>query len=727
MSWNRPVAIQMAEAMYPNNRCLLAFALVTLVIGSTSVTNGQRITGHLPNPDLQSVFPPGVERGNTIRVKIAGRDLNDARELRFSNTGITAKPINPTTFEVTAAPSIEPGLYECRVLGEHGLSTPRAFAVGAVEELNETEPNDTTTDAQRLTSDVTLNGRSGKTGDLDVYRISVSAGETIRIQCIAETIDSKLEAAMTLRNSRGEVVAVDHSTIRRDALIEHTPLESGDYFVEVRDLIHEGSTNHFYRLRYSATPVIKQSHPTVVPSDDVRAAALFRPADVGRIELLTRLRRGYHTTAPSKLIGMHAEKSAPFESILLADHPVQIESTGNNTQDSADFVSIPITIAGQFEAAGDRDWYRFQATKGQTIEIEVVSQRLGIAADPFFVLFRANGDQVEQVATADDQVLLGYDQNSGGFENVGRFAFNSRTDDPAYRFTVPDDGEYLLMVRELNHTIFGDPSFRYHLTIRESKPDFRVVATAHTPVDLAPNFRDFFPYTPVLNVGGSTRIDLQVFRHGGFNGEVRFRVENLPPDVSVAKTRLAKGRNFVPLVLVADANAATWAGDINIIAEAEVDGVTIEREAAAATVLWKGITLRDGPRSRRMLAMPLSVIPRPPKLFVSTEQTMVEAKQGETIDLPVQLQRGDNFDGPVMITNIGLPKSLVAAKPVTLKKTDQGGIVQLTVAANAKPTEVTFCLDAKIDLPDPRLANPKKGRSISVLVSSTPITLRIVE
>ncbi|MEL6104958.1 MAG: hypothetical protein AAFU85_02925 [Planctomycetota bacterium] len=688
----------------------------------------QRITGHLPNPDLQSVFPPGVRLGSSVSVQVAGRDLTKPTELRFSNVGLTATPLDEKgAFEVIAADGMDPGVYEVRVLGEHGLSTPRAFVVSDSSETVEIEPNDDVTKAQILERESCVSGRSSKAGDLDVYRIAAEAGQPIYVRCLAESIDSKMEVALCLRNARGEAIVVDHSTVERDGFIQYQPEESGDVFLEVRDMIHEGSLNHFYRLSYSSRPPPEPVFPPVVAHDSAVASELFRPEASGRIEVLTRLRRGYHTTAPSTRIGSHAFPSSPFDPILVEQQPVRIESRTNDAWKDAETIVPPVTVAGRFSPAGDRDWYHFTATKGQTLELEVVSQRLGVAADPFFVIFRREADQLKRIATADDQVLLGYDQNSGGFENVGRFAFNSRTDDPAHRFVAPETGEYFVMLRELNHTHFGAPSFTYRLSLREPEPDFQVVATAHTPVDLAPNFRDYYPYTPVLNPGGLTRIDLQVFRSGGFSGALRFRVENLPPGVSMAETHLAPDRNFVPLVLVADKNAKPFAGELRIVAEGKIDGRDVRRQAVAATVLWKGITLRDGPRSRRMLSMPLSVIATPPKLFVAADPAVIEVKKGETFELPLEFRRGDGFDGPVMITNIGLPKSLVSAKPITFAASESAGAVQLSVSGGAKPTEVTFCLDAKIDLPDPRTSDPKKARSLAVLVSSTPVTLRIVE
>ena len=108
----------------------------------------------LPNPRLNYLFPAGGQVGTTFDVTITGDDLDDARQLVFSHAGITAKltmadpglarPVpNPLygTFQVRIAPDVPPGVYELRALGKFGLSNPRAFAVGTLPEIRETEPN----------------------------------------------------------------------------------------------------------------------------------------------------------------------------------------------------------------------------------------------------------------------------------------------------------------------------------------------------------------------------------------------------------------------------------------------------------------------------------------------------------------------------------------------------------------------------------------------------------
>ena len=54
--------------------------------------------------------------------------------------------------------------------------------------------------------------------------------------------------------------------------------------------------------------------------------------------------------------------------------------------DKAQVVPVPCEIAGRIDKPGDRDWYVFDAKKGETLMIEVFSDRLGAPNYMYFVL-----------------------------------------------------------------------------------------------------------------------------------------------------------------------------------------------------------------------------------------------------------------------------------------------------------------------------------------------------
>src|SRR5262249_50319043 len=61
----------------------------------------------------------------------------------------------------------------------------------------------------------------------------------------------------------------------------------------------------------------------------------------------------------------------------LAKAPVVIDTGDNDTPETAQAIQLPCEIAGVIEKRRDRDWYVFEAKKGDKWHIEVNSSRLG--------------------------------------------------------------------------------------------------------------------------------------------------------------------------------------------------------------------------------------------------------------------------------------------------------------------------------------------------------------
>jgi hypothetical protein len=122
-------------------RHILVAALVALAVS--------RARAQLPSAELVSVSPPGGKVGTTLDVTLNGADLDDARALLFSNAGITAVQKTsadgqadkqshalPRQFSVTISASVPTGMYEVRVVTKYGVTNPRAFMVGNLNEVD---------------------------------------------------------------------------------------------------------------------------------------------------------------------------------------------------------------------------------------------------------------------------------------------------------------------------------------------------------------------------------------------------------------------------------------------------------------------------------------------------------------------------------------------------------------------------------------------------------------
>ena len=198
----------------------------------------------LPQPSLLTIFPAGGQQGQTVEVKITGTDL-DAASLRFTTPDITAKvdAKDSKKFSLSIGKDLKPGRYDVRVTNKLGVSNPRAFEVGTITEVFESDKNDKRETAHELTLPVLVNGTAGSQQD-DWFKVSVKKDQLISFQCIAQELDSKMVPQLTLFDEAGHELINE----RRTARIEWLPRTDGVLTLRLNDLIYKGGAEFWYRL-----------------------------------------------------------------------------------------------------------------------------------------------------------------------------------------------------------------------------------------------------------------------------------------------------------------------------------------------------------------------------------------------------------------------------------------------------------------------------------------------
>jgi len=140
--------------------------------------------------------------------------------------------------------------------------------------------------------------------------------------------------------------------------------------------------------------------------------------------------------------------SGPAEAPLAAfvdDLPAAAEAAGNASRETAQEIVLPVCIDGTI-AERQADYYRFEASAGQRVAVEVLTRQIGSSMDPVVRLLDAEG-----------RVLATVDDSAGGAEC--RFS---------HAFAV--GGAYLLEVRHSAHV----NAAAYHLRVG----DFPIVSHA---------------------------------------------------------------------------------------------------------------------------------------------------------------------------------------------------------------------------------------------------------
>jgi hypothetical protein len=255
----------------------LAFILACLTSAASAQTRP---------PTLVSVTPYGVQRGRTVTFTIEGRNLTGATLLLFDDPGIAAGIVqvtdlgpdkiqrpafstvaliedvarkNQITAEVTIDPATPTGRHTLRVKTPLGSSNVGVFMIGALSEIVETEPNDTS--AQAIELPVTINGVLGIANDNDLYRFEARAGQQIVFEVTGSAIRSSLDSTLTLTDESGQVLASNEDFNGRDSLLAHTFAKDGRCVVRVSDALNGGGRSHFYRLTVGELPYITGVFP----------------------------------------------------------------------------------------------------------------------------------------------------------------------------------------------------------------------------------------------------------------------------------------------------------------------------------------------------------------------------------------------------------------------------------------------------------------------------------
>src|SRR6266496_1476087 len=133
--------------------------LFTVLVGQGS------LLAQLPVARLYTVFPPGGKVGSQFEVALTGADLDEANQLHFSHTSITARQKvgdnglpEANKFLVVIATNVAPGVYEARVVGRFGISNPRSFVVSDLPETIGPTTNSSPANAAVIPLGTIING-----------------------------------------------------------------------------------------------------------------------------------------------------------------------------------------------------------------------------------------------------------------------------------------------------------------------------------------------------------------------------------------------------------------------------------------------------------------------------------------------------------------------------------------------------------------------------------------
>jgi hypothetical protein len=551
----------------------LSFSLLTWVVSARA---------ELPTPRLHSIFPPGAQSGTTTEVTVEGVDLDDPRSIHFSKAGISSErnPTNVAAFSVTVSSNVPPGTYEARVIARFGISNPRFFTVDDRTNLV-AQNNHTFESAVPLPLESTVNAFATAAA-ADFYKFETS--EPILISCQADPFDSKMKPVLILYDHEGREIFRD----RREGRIVFTPAASSVYTVKVHDLQFRGGKQFPYRLT-----VTKRIN----------------------LDLPPRLAR---------LPAHEVDSSAILSEQESNDHTAQK-------------ITAPCEIRGQFFPEHDVDRFEFGAKKGDVFWLEVVSDRVGQPTDPFLL--------VQKLGNKETDISEFYSSDT----NLGGPTFNTASRDPTGRLEIKEDGTYRVQLRDL-FNIRADSRRAYRLSIRHETPDFDLFALIAPPPTFEKDKREAQIWSPSLRRNETILIKVVAVRRDNFGGEISLRVDGLPAGLQASESVIPEGQNAAWLSITANDKTVETAAPIQIIGRAKSGAREIERSVHATSVLWDVPDYNnESVRSRLTQELVLASTTELTPLSIEPKQTSWQVPQATTLSIPVHFTRSGDFKQPIKL------------------------------------------------------------------------------
>ncbi|HEV3387038.1 MAG TPA: PPC domain-containing protein, partial [Gemmata sp.] len=690
-------------------RCVMFGFLIVAVCGTAAA---QPPPG-LPSPRIQFVFPAGAKAGSSPQLHLfgvplksqpeltaTGTDLEEPEKLIFSHPGIkaeysapkltepdpkkkeTALKANPGPhkFKLTVDAAVPPGIYDVRFVGKWGVSNPRAFAIGNLPEVAEKEPNNDVPEAQRVMIGTTINGVLSTGTDVDYSVFAGKKGQRVVISCLAGSIDSRANPLIEVYDTTGHKLTTSRNYRDTDALADLILPADGDYYIRLSQFTYQGGgPDHFYRLTISTGPWIDAVFPPAIEPGKPAQVTLYgrnlpnsQPADGFSIDgrplekLIVAVIPPTDPAAVTRLVA-HARIDPTtalqdgFEYVFQGpngisntvpiyfarDRLVLKKNVGGTTPAGAEPIPAPCEVAGFISRRGDTDWYVFDAKKGDQFQIELIAERIGTQAD-FFISVRDGKDPKRDLSGE-------LDDDPDSLHPLG--FYTRSTDPPAYKFSAPEDGKFLIMVGCRETGIMNGPRTSYRLRVSPAKPDFRAI--------IMPYSRHFQTGSAAWQ-GGSQAYDVLIHRIDGYTGFITVTAEGLPAGVSARPLQIAPNTRWGVLVLNAAPNAATFTGPITFKATGPgMNGSQLVRDVRPATVTW-GINTQQAnvPVITRLdQSMVLAVRPEKAMFSILPDPANATIKlngKDEKLTSPLTVKQGEKLAVPIKINWASPDKQPVA-------------------------------------------------------------------
>jgi hypothetical protein len=601
-------------------------------------------------PRLNSISPPGGQRGTELEVRFNGERLDDAQEVIFYGQGIEVLELKTNKARVKIAPDCRIGEHHVRIRAASGISDLRMFYVGPFASTNETEPNNELAKAQPIPLNVTVQGAAGGE-DMDHFQISAKKDQRIAVEVEAIRLGrALLDPFISIQTKDGKVLGSsdDAALLAQDAALSVVAPADGEYIVLVRDSTYTGPGDTAYRLHVGNFPRPMAVYPAGGKAGEKLKVQFIGDA-AGAFSQEVSLPK-----EPQEKFGVLAERDgqiAPSPNwIRVSPFPNAIENEPNNEKDKATDAAgdLPVALNGILEKDGDEDWFRFKGTKDQALEVNVYGRRIRSPIDSVALVQDEKGGTVAQ------------NDDTGG-------------PDSSIKFTPSKDSYYFLKISD--HLKKGGPDYVYRVEVVPPAPSVTVSIPQVARYDS--QNRQWIAVPRGNRFGTLIRAG-----RNNFSGDLAFKLEGLPEGIKMHAETMPGRIDSMPLIFEAAADAPLSGKLLELTATSTDSSKPVRGSFRHQMEFIQGPnnTFYYHTRADKLYVAVVEAVP----FKIEIDDPKVPLVQGGSMALKVKVIRDSGFDEPINLKMIWNPPGVSSASDITIAKGASEGVCTLNAAGNAE-------------------------------------------
>ena len=379
-----------------------------LLVGETESTAKLRFS---PSPIVYGVSPLGAQTGTTTLITVEGINLEDSPRLIFSQSGVQARilgierlpnppyqtPRQRLKFYLDVDLEAKLGSHGFRIKTRYGTSNWISFALGKYSHVEETSPNGTSQDSQKVDLPVTVQGLVERGGRGDFFRFQARAGQELVFHVEAASLGSRLDSVLEFLDHRGILLAQNDNFFpdTRDSVLAVPCPRNGEYQIRISDRGGRGGRSFAYRLTMGEIPLLTGVFPLGVRRGRLRKARI-KGDNLGTETLISLDGRQSISSKDHLQLGVQTPlgQTLNTQNIALGEVPEILETEPNNRPTKAQTLPVPVTVNGIVGSRNDQDLFRFPATRDKVLVLEVQARRLSSPLDSVVQILDLSGKPI---------------------------------------------------------------------------------------------------------------------------------------------------------------------------------------------------------------------------------------------------------------------------------------------------------------------------------------------